>query len=122
MDSCIYEDFVATDERTPTRSVVYEATCKGCGQKIRGRKGDMLKATVCRHVGTQTTERETNYATAPKMYSIAGRTLSGRKWAKELGRAPDFINKYCRKYGKDATSKLIEDMLKRGDSAYYERL
>lgn len=47
--SCIYKDITPTDERTKTRSVVCIATCKVCGEKVKGRKCDLLKTATCRH-------------------------------------------------------------------------
>lgn len=45
----IYKDIKATDERSQTRSILYEATCSVCGKKVSGRKGDLLKTSLCRH-------------------------------------------------------------------------
>ena len=45
----IYKDINATDEISPTRSIIYEGTCDVCGSKIKGRKCDLLKTKTCRH-------------------------------------------------------------------------
>jgi hypothetical protein len=51
----IYEEIVATDKRSPTRSILYEGTCSVCGKKVTGRKCDLEGVKTCRHPNLKNT-------------------------------------------------------------------